>query len=117
MKKILFIDDDEIVLETFKMVFSDLNYHVTTCISGEEGLLEAQKETYDLIITDYLMSGLDGIEVVKRVKSSGIKTKMYILTSHINEPDFIKNANKAGVDGIMEKPFEISKIVTLLGYS
>lgn len=117
MKRILFIDDDEILLETVKLVFTDLNYEVITCTNGKDAIQIAGNSDFDLIITDYLMPEMNGIEVITKLKEMGITTRIYILTGHIDEDNFITNANKAGVSGIMEKPFEISKIITLLGYS
>lgn len=117
MKKILFIDDDEIVLETFRLVFTDLNYKVVTCANGKDGIEVAKRESFDLIIVDYQMPEINGIEVVMKIREQGINDKIYILTSHINESDLVSDAKKAGVDGIMEKPFELSKIITLMGYA
>lgn len=115
MKRILFIDDDNIVLETFKYLLSNYNYDVTICNNSIEGLNLALNNDYELIITDYHMPNITGIELIKKVKLQK-KNVSIILASGYLDDDIIDNAYKVGALSIMHKPFDLSKIVTLLGY-
>lgn len=112
-KKILFLDDDEIVLETFKYVMTDLNYEVVTYSNSKDCLNLALSEDFDLIITDIRMPELNGIEFIKRVKKVKPKSNIYVLTSYPDK-NIVKEALSLGALGLMEKPFHVSKIVSVL---
>lgn len=115
MKRILLIDDNKDVLDTFYYMLTDLNYDVTTCIDSTEGLKKAIDENFELIITDYKMPKLNGFEIIKRVKDIKPKAIVYLLTE-VYEEHIIKIAREAGATGIMNKPFELSKIISILNY-
>lgn len=70
MKKILLIDDDPKMLKAFFDKFSREGFEVVTASSGVVGIDLAKKECPDLILLDILMPGIDGIEVLKRLKDS-----------------------------------------------
>lgn len=116
MKSILFIDDDEIVAKSFDLILSDLNYSVTTCLSSTEGLNLALLKNFDLIITDLRMPELSGIELIQSVKKQKPNSKIYLLTAFLDD-DILKSALSAGASGIMEKPFKVSKIISIMSYS
>ena len=113
MKRILFIDDDELVLETFKIVLGSYNFDITTTSSSLKGLELALENDFDLIITDLRMPDLNGAELVEKVKSDKPEARIYILTSYTKD-DIVKTVLDSGASGIMEKPFELSKIISIL---
>jgi len=113
MKRILFIDDDEIILSTFNSIVSSLNYSVTTCNDSLTALDLALKNDFKLIITDLKMPGLSGIDLIKKIKEAKKDAKIYILTGFKSD-DIVKNVLESGATGIMEKPFELSKIVSIM---
>lgn len=115
MKRILLIDDNRDILETFNYMLTDLNYSVTTCIDSTEGLLKAINEDFELILTDYEMPNKNGCEIIKEVKRVKPNSAIYLLTGYYEE-NVINKAREVGATGIMNKPFEVSKIISILKY-
>lgn len=113
MKRILFIDDDEIVLSTFSSIMSSLNYSVTTCNESRTGLELALHTDFKLIITDLKMPELSGVDLIKRIIEKKPDSIIYLLTSFKTD-DVVKSVLDSGATGIMDKPFEVSKIVTIM---
>lgn len=68
-----------------------------------------------MIITDYKMPNMNGVEIIKKVKEEKPKAIIYLLTGFYDE-DIVKIARESGATGIMNKPFEVSKIVSILSY-
>ena len=70
MLQILVIDDDEITQLTLTRILEQQGYQVITASNGEDGLAQAKKSPPALIICDWLMPGMDGIEVCRQVKAT-----------------------------------------------
>ena len=66
--KILLVDDEHIIRMALKKNLSKSGYDVDACESGEEALKLLDKQTYDLLLTDYLMVGMNGSELIEKVK-------------------------------------------------
>lgn len=113
MKNILLIDDDEIILKTYQYLLSSLNHNVTITTSSSCGLELALTHKYDLIISDYRMPDIDGLELLKKLKEGKINSDIYISTGGIDHKE-MEQVNSAGATGILQKPFSISKISSLL---
>ena len=62
--KILFIDDEDIVLRSCRRIFQGEDVDIETATSGDEGLAKARVGSYDIVITDLKMPGLGGMEVL-----------------------------------------------------
>ncbi|MGR3177636.1 MAG: sigma-54-dependent transcriptional regulator [Candidatus Anammoxibacter sp.] len=109
MKKysILVVDDEEIVRETVSNDLEYRGYDVTAVESGEEAVKllskDAENSEFDLIITDLVMEGIDGIEVLKEIKKLSPCTMVIILTGHGSLETAIK-AVKFNADDYILKP-------------
>jgi two-component system NtrC family response regulator len=68
MKTILIIDDDNLILMMLKQTLSKAGYRTLTVSSGEEGIALLATTHADLVLTDYLMPGMSGIEVLNLIK-------------------------------------------------
>lgn len=112
-KKILLLDDDNIILDTFELVMSDLNYDVTTFNNATKCLEVASSEDFDLIITDIRMPGLNGADFVRELLKVKPEANVYILTGYPDD-SIVKEALGLGAKGLMEKPFQVSKIISLM---
>lgn len=82
MKKILVIDDEQPTLKMFRLFLSAYGYEVLTEESGESGLECFEKEQPDIVLTDVKMPGMDGIEVLKRIKEKRPRTEVIVITGH-----------------------------------
>lgn len=114
-KKILFIDDDLIILKCIELLFEHLNFDMTTCNDGLEGIEIAKNNEFNLIITDYKMPRISGIDLIKELKKLKIDSMFALISGEIDD-DLISQSNSIGVSNIMSKPFDISKIVSLMEY-
>lgn len=111
MLQILVIDDDEITQLTLTRILEQQGYQVTTVSNGEDGLAQAKKSPPALIICDWLMPGMDGIEVCRQVKAEAqlSATFFIVLTSLDSVADVVKGLD-AGADDFITKPIEPNEL-------
>lgn len=115
MFKILIIDDDPIVRAALKRTLQNQGYDVTVASDGEEGITLAKQLHPALIICDWIMSNLDGLEVCRQIKTdSGMTTTFFILltakgAAKGEEEDRIRGLD-AGADEFISKPIEMNEL-------
>ena len=104
-KKILIVEDDPSLISLYKQKFENDQFIVDTALDGEEGLNKAQNKEYSLIILDLMLPKLDGIEVLKRIKSNPDSQKVPILIlTNLGLSDVLAEQAKAlGADGFIIK--------------
>jgi len=114
MEKILLIDDDEGLNHFLNRFFNRKGYEVTACLSGEDAIRTIAAESFDLILLDYKMPGLNGLDTLKKIKDTQVKTPIIIMTAY-GSTDTAIEAMKRGAYDYLSKPFErkeLSRIVT-----
>ena len=109
MPKLLIVDDEIDVREFAKNFFKRRKIDVDTAANGEEALAKIQKDNPDLVILDVRMEGMDGIEVLKRVRQSGNKTDVIMVTG-VSEKESMDKANELGVIGYIHKPLILDEL-------
>jgi len=103
-KKILIIEDEKLLLEMYQSRFEKEGYRVLTALSGKKGIALAQKEKPDLIILDILMPGIDGYEVIKKLKKDSRTRKIIILVfSNLGQPAEINRGLELEADDYIVK--------------
>jgi len=110
MNKILFVDDE---LNIRRLVAYDLKqagYDYTLCENGEEAYQVCLKEHYDVIIVDWMMPLMDGLTLVKKLRSNHNPAIILMLTAKAGE-DSLLEAFEAGVDDYMHKPFSSRELI------
>lgn len=113
MEKILIIDDDEGLLHFLNRFFTRKEYQVEACNSAKTALELMKEESFDLILLDYKMPELNGLEALKQIKSTQIKTPVIIMTAYGTTETAI-DAMKLGAYDYLVKPFdreELNRIV------
>lgn len=103
LRKVLVVDDDPVVGQSFKRVLSGKGYAVITAANGEEALAKLKSEQYDLVYTDLRMPGMDGLEVAERVKAKQPWTPVVIVTGYGSRTSE-ERAYAAGVSDFLNKP-------------
>ena len=111
MKKILIIDDDKVLLETLKVYLETESFKVITAADGEKGFQLASQETIDLIILDFLLPSLNGLEVCKRLRAKKIKTPIIMLTGEKKEEIDKVLGLEFGADDYIIKPFGTKELL------
>ena len=112
-EKILVVDDEKILLETIEKLLTQEGYIVTTTDSSYDALDKVKKQFYDIIITDVRMPGMDGIALLKKVRTvqkGKDNSKIIIITAYANEDTPIQ-AIKLGADDYIIKPFELDQFL------
>ena len=107
-QRVLAIDDDRLFRDTIAKLLKDEGYEVTTAASGEEGLQILTQESFDLILVDFVMGGLQGDEVCRRLKASELyrDIPVMLLTSRSDKQGMIEGLN-AGADDYIVKTTDI----------
>jgi phosphoserine phosphatase RsbU/P len=111
MAPILIIDDDPVIQIVLKRTLQEQGYEVVTAESGEEGLRQAIAIYPALIICDWLMTGMDGLEFCRQVKAiPELSTTFFILlTSRSEIKDRVEGLD-AGADDFLTKPIDVSEL-------
>lgn len=114
MARILVVDDEEILRMLIRETLEDLELDIDEAEDGEEALKKLKESTYDLMILDYMMPNLTGIEVIELLPQE-IKKSMPILmlTAKSQESDRQKVFD-LGADYFMSKPFSPVKLMNLV---
>lgn len=113
MKKALVVDDTKNIRLLLTTCLETMNYEVLSAINGEEALNFLQSNNFDIILLDIKMPEISGTEVLRRLRSLGIKTPVVIMTAF----GTVKNAvecTKLGAVAYLQKPFTADKIRTVL---
>ena len=110
MKKVLVIEDDKSIVDLLEIHLKDLNCEVTTNLDGTEGLKSATTESYDLIVLDIMLPGVNGFEICKEVRKLDIYTPILMLTSKSEELDKVLGL-EMGADDYLTKPFSIREFI------
>ena len=105
-KKVLIIDDEPDLCKVMKLnLESTGEFEVATAVSGEEGLGRVKEEEFDLLITDFQMPGMNGIEVVEKVKKLKPRLPVLLFSIYHDDDVTISPAVKSRADGVISKPF------------
>lgn len=110
-RKILVVDDEQLILDTVGDILEDEGYQVLTAESGEECLrMISDGEVPDLILLDIWMPGMDGIEVLKQLKESHPFLPVIIMSGHGTIETAVK-ATKLGAFDFIEKPLSMDQLL------
>lgn len=102
--RILLVDDEVDILNVLKFVLEKEGFQVDTAQSGEEALRLFEKSHYDIVLSDLKMPGIDGIQLLERVKELSPSTDVVIMTAYASI-DSAVTAIKKGASDYIVKPF------------
>jgi DNA-binding response OmpR family regulator len=112
--RVLVVEDEPAVARGVKDALSFNGYSVEVAVDGKEGYRRATAETWDLIILDLMLPGLDGLEVLERLRKDGCAAPILILTARGQESDRVKGLD-LGADDYVVKPFSVRELVARVG--
>ena len=106
-EKVLLVDDEVDFLDTLSERMRTRGMEVSTSSSGAEALKKVEQESYDVIILDLMMPGVDGLEALKILKAKKPELQVILLTGHATVEKGIE-AMKLGAMDFLEKPTDLS---------
>lgn len=108
--RILVVEDEHIIATSIKQGLEQESYAVDVAFDGEEGLHLASSEEYDLILLDRLLPGIDGVEVVKKLREQKNHTPILMLTAKGQVIDKVEGLD-SGADDYLIKPFAFEELL------
>lgn len=110
---VLYLDDESINLRLFNLSFKN-SYSITTSTSGEEALLLIDASTFDIIISDQRMTGINGVEFMIEAKKKSPLSKFILLTGYTDIEALERVINKVGIWQYVKKPWEPSNLKIII---
>ena len=107
---ILIIDDEPYLLEKLVSVLTSEHYTVETADEGKAGLKKIWNDTYDLILLDIMLPGMNGLEILSEIRAAGIITPVLMLTAKGDIDDKVAGLN-LGADDYLAKPFSLAELL------
>jgi DNA-binding NtrC family response regulator len=114
-EKILVVDDDDTIRDLVSKMLCRLGFEVSSADSAESGLALFLKNKFDLVITDFSMSGMDGINLANYIKEKSPSTQVVLMTGDEKEV-ILSRIRDTAVDQALFKPFALAEMdVTVQG--
>jgi DNA-binding response OmpR family regulator len=108
---ILIVEDEYAVARGIQYALQQEGYQVAVARSGEEGLEFALRDAPDLVVLDVRLPGIDGFEVLRRMRMNGSKAPVLILTARDEEMDKVIGL-ELGADDYVTKPFGLRELMS-----
>jgi len=102
--KILLIDDDEWIRDSLTLFFESEGCRLVALETAEEGIDALKKSSYDIIIADYKLPGMDGLEFFRQLVKSHPHVMKILITAYMSEK-VVSEANGMGIHDFINKPF------------
>ena len=109
-KSILLVDDEKFILSSLSRELASDNFKVTPAASGEIALAKLEEDSFDLVITDLRMPGVNGFQVLEATKRRDERTMVIILTGYA-DLDSAVDALRSGADDFLQKPCDIDELL------
>jgi len=111
--KILVIDDEPILRESLEVALKTFGFHVSIARTGEEGLDLFQSENPDLVLLDHWLPGINGDEVLRKIKEQDPDVPVIVMTAQ-GSIEMAVNSMKMGAFDFLVKPFELDQVEDLI---
>lgn len=115
-KKLLVIDDDKSIRNSFLLTFEDSNCKVDAVSNGEDGLQQIRSQDYDIVFLDLKMPKMNGVQVLEEINKIGKNTIVYIITAFHQE--YFTKLEEARNNGyrfeILQKPLDSGQLKNIV---
>lgn len=111
-RKILVVEDEVVVAIAVCLTLESLGYGVALAADGQEGLAKAQADPPDVVVTDYMMPKMDGIEMLKAMRDGGFDKPAVLVTSIPEER--LPEGSRRLYQAYLSKPFRDQTLVNVL---
>jgi DNA-binding response OmpR family regulator len=110
---VLIVDDEDILRNLLKSELEQYHYQVDTAESGETGMEKVMEKRFDLIILDIRMPGMDGLEVLKKIREQDLADKVIMLTG-VDELKIARDSLQLGANDFLTKPYDIKTLLACI---
>jgi len=112
LRRVLIVEDEAPIRELMRLHLALAGFDVAECATGTAGLERARAETFDLILLDVMLPGLDGITVCRAIRNQGANanTAILMVTARDTESDTVLGL-ESGADDYLAKPFGVRELV------
>ena len=112
---ILVVDDDELIISSLRGLFAlETGYDVLTISEPAAAIAELERRPVDLIISDFLMPEINGVELLKKARALQPETVRILLTGFADKENAIRAINEAGLYHYLEKPWDNDSLLNLV---
>ena len=112
--KTLLVDDDEFIRDSLKIAFKAKGCALQVAESAEEGLEAVRGESFDIIISDFRLPGMNGLDFIRQATAIQPDAIRFLITAY-RDDHIVSEAVRIGINDFIEKPFSVKKLVNLLG--
>jgi DNA-binding response OmpR family regulator len=111
--RVLIVEDDRSMTEVLKKGLEEENHVVSVARDGPEGLELSESYQFDVIVLDWMLPRMDGLDVARRLRKNGRAAPILMLTARDAVPDIVKGLD-AGADDYLTKPFSFAEFLARL---
>jgi len=108
-RRLLIIEDDPDISGLVEFHLSDLGFSVWVETGGERGLACVERESFDLLVLDVMLPGIDGLEICQRIRAKASRVPILMLTARSSEIDRVLGL-EMGADDYLTKPFSVMEL-------
>jgi DNA-binding response OmpR family regulator len=108
--RILIVEDEKGIADAVRKILTREHFDTDMCHDGKEGYFAATSDIYDLILLDIMLPGMDGIEILRRLRKENITTPVLMLTAKGQVEDRVLGLD-SGADDYLPKPFESTELI------
>ena len=113
MHRVLIADDDRAIRESLARALELEGYAVDVVADGVEALATSRRASFDALVLDVMMPGVDGLGVCRVLRTDGDRTPVLMLTARVETADRVAGLD-AGADDYLPKPFELDELLARL---
>src|SRR5215470_1457867 len=111
--RVLVVDDEKNQREIYRLILEDAGFQVTTAQSAEQGLRFSREQDFDLVLTDYKMTGMDGLTLLGELTKQDPSIIVVMMTAH-GSVESVKEALKGGAFDYLEKPIDREQLLKVV---
>jgi DNA-binding response OmpR family regulator len=111
--RVLLVEDESGIAQFISQGLNEAGYAIDVATDGEEGLDYALAAEYDIIILDIMLPKIDGLQLLRKLRTQGLKTPVLLLTARDAIEDRVRGLD-AGADDYLSKPFALSELLARL---
>jgi DNA-binding response OmpR family regulator len=110
MARILVVEDERKVRRGLEQALQSAGYEVVTAATGNDGLAHATSGTFDCLVLDWMLPGVEGVDIVRELRAGGRTTPILLLTARDAIDDRVLGL-EAGADDYLVKPFALAELL------